>query len=118
TRHGPILTSMPRFSNHHPERSEGSLAGQSADPSLPLRMTDSANPADDELLLRMTGSANADGDELPLALRWTGLELHSIVSAVQKMNRASNWEEFRNALREWDTPPQNIIYADGDGNIG
>jgi len=103
TRHGPVLTSMPRFSKCHAERSEGSACSSVRDPALSLRMTD---------------GANADGDELPLALRWTGLELHSIVSAVQKMNRASNWEEFRNALRDWDTPPQNMIYADGEGNIG
>ncbi len=85
TRHGPILTSMPHFSNDSSTSQNG---------------------------------ATANGGDLPLALRWTGLELHAVVSAVQKMNRASNWEEFRNALRDWDVPPQNIIYADKDGNIG
>ncbi|HEV2473128.1 MAG TPA: penicillin acylase family protein, partial [Chthonomonadales bacterium] len=62
--------------------------------------------------------ANAGTAEFPLALRWTGLEQCNIIAAVQKMNRASNWEEFRDALREWDVPPQNIIYADREGNIG
>ena len=62
--------------------------------------------------------SNTDTGELPLALRWTGLELHSIVSALQKLNRASNWEDFRNALRDWDVPPQNIIFGDSEGNIG
>jgi len=103
TRHGPILTSMPRFKGVILSGSEGSTLSEERDSSLPLRMTD---------------GATSDGGELPLALRWTGQELHAIVSAVQKMNRASNWEEFRNALRDWDTPPQNIIYADRDGNIG
>jgi penicillin amidase len=55
---------------------------------------------------------------IELALRWTGLEQCNIISAVQKMNRASNWEEFCDALRDWDVPPQNIIYADKEGNIG
>jgi len=62
-----------------------------------------------------TGRASA---ELPLALRWTGLEQCNILSAVQKMNRATNWTEFRDALRDWDVPPQNAIYGDREGNIG
>ncbi|TMF44383.1 MAG: penicillin acylase family protein, partial [Chloroflexi bacterium] len=57
-------------------------------------------------------------DELQLALRWAALEKHDIISAVQKMNRATNWEEFRDGLRDWDAPPQNVVYADVDGNIG
>jgi len=56
--------------------------------------------------------------ELPLALHWSGQEKHNIVSAVQQMNRASNWEEFRQGLRDWDLPPQNVVYADVEGNIG
>jgi len=56
--------------------------------------------------------------ELPLALRWPGLEQCHIISAVQKMNQATNWEEFRDALRDWDVPPQNLIYGDKEGNIG
>jgi penicillin G amidase len=68
---------------------------------------------------RDTSSSNGhQAYELPLALHWTGLEKHNIVSAVQKMNRAANWEEFREGLRDWDLPPQNVVYADVDGNIG
>src|SRR6266852_622309 len=61
---------------------------------------------------------NSSNAELPLALRWTGLEQCNIISSVQKLNRASNWKEFRDALRDWDVPPQNLIYADKEGNIG
>ncbi|GHO45249.1 penicillin acylase family protein [Ktedonospora formicarum] len=56
--------------------------------------------------------------ELPLALRWTGLEQCNIAWAVQKINRATNWDEFREGLRDWDVPPQNFVYADRQGNIG
>ena len=56
--------------------------------------------------------------ELPLALRWTGLEQCHIISAVQKINRATNWDEFREGLRDWDVPPQNVVYGDREGNIG
>ncbi len=60
----------------------------------------------------------AESAELPLALRWTGLEQCNIISSISKLNHAATWEEFRNALRDWDVPPQNIIYGDREGNIG
>lgn len=34
------------------------------------------------------------------------------------IDRASDWEEFREALRKWDVPSQNFVYADTEGNIG
>src|SRR6266699_3038910 len=62
--------------------------------------------------------AQSGAAELPLALRWTGLEQCNVISAVEKLNRAANWEEFKDALRDWDVPPQNMIYGDKEGNIG
>jgi penicillin amidase len=67
------------------------------------------------------GRAPADINEpreLPLALRWTGLEKHDVMTAVSQMNRATNWQEFRDGLRYWDVPPQNAVFADIQGNIG
>ncbi|MFL5625367.1 MAG: penicillin acylase family protein [Ktedonobacteraceae bacterium] len=61
---------------------------------------------------------NAEAAELPVTLRWTGLEQCNIVSSVGKLNLASNWEEFLDALRDWDVPAQNMIYGDRAGNIG
>ncbi|MBC7223723.1 MAG: penicillin acylase family protein [Anaerolineae bacterium] len=54
----------------------------------------------------------------PLALRWTALEPGNIFRAVLLINKAQNWEEFREALRYWDVPSQNFVYADVEGNIG
>lgn len=34
------------------------------------------------------------------------------------LNRAKNWDQFRNAVRHWHSPHLNITYADRDGNIG
>jgi penicillin amidase len=53
-----------------------------------------------------------------LSLRWTALEAGRIFSAVLKLNRAGNWPEFRDALRDWTVPSQNFVYADVEGNIG
>ncbi len=56
--------------------------------------------------------------ELPLALRWTGLEHHDIMSALEKMALATDIHSFRNALRHWDVPAQNFVFADTNGDIG
>ena len=54
----------------------------------------------------------------PMALRWTALEPGTLFEALIRLNLASDWDEFREAVRYWDTPSQNIVYADIDGNIG
>jgi penicillin amidase len=54
----------------------------------------------------------------PLALAWTALEPGTLMRSVWMLDRASNWEEFRQALSYWDTPSQNFVYADVEGNIG
>ena len=54
----------------------------------------------------------------PLALSWTALQPGTLVRSIPLLNRASNWEEFREALRYWDVPSQNFVYADVEGNIG
>lgn len=53
-----------------------------------------------------------------LALRWTALDRSMILSSVARLNRAKNWQEFRDALRAWTVPSQNFVYADRRGNIG
>jgi penicillin G amidase len=54
----------------------------------------------------------------PMALRWTALEPGTLFEALIRLNLASDWDEFREAISYWDTPSQNIVYADIDGNIG
>ncbi|HWI25883.1 MAG TPA: penicillin acylase family protein [Stellaceae bacterium] len=38
--------------------------------------------------------------------------------ALWRMNRAGNWQQFRDALRDFVAPEQNMVYADVDGHIG
>jgi penicillin amidase len=54
----------------------------------------------------------------PLALSWTALQPGTIVKSVLMLNRADSWDAFREALRYWDAPSQNFVFADVDGNIG
>ena len=54
-----------------------------------------------------------------LALRWVGAEpgtagyLPSLA-----LDRVQNWKEFEAAMPRWKVPPENIVYADSEGNIG
>lgn len=53
-----------------------------------------------------------------LALEWTATrEPSQLLQAVLAVDRARSWDEFRDALRMWDVPAQNFVYADTDGNI-
>ncbi len=54
----------------------------------------------------------------PMALQWTALDGTHLFRAVQLINLAENWDDFREALSYWGAPSQNAIYADVDGNIG
>lgn len=58
-----------------------------------------------------------EGKEL-LALRWVGHENSRTWHAFPELNRATNWEEFVAAVRDFDNPHQNVVYADTAGRIG
>lgn len=73
---------------------------------------------DDDLAALAEGTALDEGGPIAISLRWTALEPSTILTAAPRLNRAANFEDFRAALRSWDVPSQNFIYADIDGNIG
>lgn len=52
-----------------------------------------------------------------LALRWPALEPNTMLDALSGMNRAATCLDFRDALRHWEAPVQNVVYADTQGNI-
>jgi len=53
-----------------------------------------------------------------LSLRWTALDPNYLFRSIFKIDRASNWTDFREALKDFAAPSQNAVYADVDGNIG
>ncbi len=70
---------------------------------------------------RADGAGTTAGTQPPayaISLRWTALDPGRVFAAVQELDRASNWDEFRRALRDWSGPSQNFVYADVEGNIG
>ena len=54
----------------------------------------------------------------PLALRWVGHERGDEITAMVKVMKARNFEDFRRAFANFAVSAQNMIYADREGNIG
>ncbi|WP_369405073.1 penicillin acylase family protein [Piscibacillus salipiscarius] len=48
---------------------------------------------------------------------WTALEPTTELSAILRINRASNWEEFEKGLEYFHAPAQNFVFASKDGTI-
>jgi penicillin amidase len=69
-----------------------------------------ANAPTDEPAQRGTGYA--------VALAWTALDPAPTADAILLLNRASNWDEFREAASQFAVPAQNLVYADRAGHIG
>jgi penicillin amidase len=72
----------------------------------------------DNKIDKETGQVMGFNNEDPLALRWTALDPSTLLESIVKLDMATNWDEFRDALRYWDVPAQNFVYADAKGNIG
>ncbi|HTR13463.1 MAG TPA: penicillin acylase family protein, partial [Roseiarcus sp.] len=54
-----------------------------------------------------------------VALAFTGLSDHDTTAeAIMRLDAARNWNEFLDAMRMYQTPTQNVVYADVAGDIG
>lgn len=67
---------------------------------------------------QLDGSSTAEiPDDYVVTLSWTALEPSTVVDAFVGINKASSYEEFATAVELWDIAPQNLVYADVEGNI-
>jgi len=93
--------------------------GDSAEPiTIQVRETHLGPIINDNQIDEESSEILGFNNEDPLALRWTVLNPCTIARSIIMLDKATNWEEFRNALRYWDVPSQNFVYADIEGNIG
>ena len=97
TRHGPLFSDV----------SDG------AD-ELAAGLSDGVD--DGPLAEASTGGEPAESHAV--ALRWVALEPANTMDALPRFMRAQNWQEFRDAARDFAVPSQNLVYADVDGHIG
>ncbi len=66
-----------------------------------------------------TSLAALAGEGKVMALAFTGLgDKDTTSEAFLRVNAAGNWDAFLDALRLYQTPTQNLVYADGTGDIG
>ncbi len=93
------------------ERTETISVRWRKDKPITIRETDWGPILSDAPQLRGLGSS-------PIALRWTGHSVSDEVSAFLKVAAATNFEQFRSSFSTFAVPGQNMLYADGAGNIG
>ena len=53
-----------------------------------------------------------------ISMHWAGEGYSNEIKTVYLLNRAKNWDDFKNAVKNFRAISQNINYADVDGNIG
>ena len=75
-------------------------------------------PIIDFWVLQMAMPEAKWGLEKVYALKWSGYQPSQLIEAIIKLDKAKNWEQFREALKLWGSPSQNFVYADTEGNIG
>ncbi len=62
-----------------------------------------------------------EGDEnesYAVSLAWTGLIPSRTADAILDLSLATDFDDFREAAREFAVPSQNLVYADVEGHIG
>ncbi|KGR91809.1 beta-lactam antibiotic acylase [Ureibacillus massiliensis 4400831 = CIP 108448 = CCUG 49529] len=60
------------------------------------------------------------GEETPdavFSMQWTALEPTHEFRAILGFNKATNWDEFEEALEDFKAPAQNFVFASTDGTI-
>ncbi|MFT7622223.1 MAG: penicillin amidase, partial [Myxococcota bacterium] len=69
-------------------------------------------------LIPWTIGTDNDGKPMAMSWKWTGFEPTDDMLAVDHINRATNFEEFKAALNHFGVGAQNWVYGDQEGNIG
>ncbi|WP_026286195.1 penicillin acylase family protein [Salsuginibacillus kocurii] len=58
-----------------------------------------------------------EAPDTALSMKWTAHDPTTEMEAFYQMNRAENWEDFETALRSFQAPAQNFVFADTEGTI-
>ena len=65
----------------------------------------------------LSGGAAVPSAHADLAYDWTLFRTGNHLRAALTINRATDWASFREGLRHWAFPGQNVVYADTAGTI-
>ena len=58
-----------------------------------------------------------DSSQTNYALRWTAHDASNELKAFLLLNRAQNYEDYKEAIRNYQTPAQNFVFASKQGDI-
>lgn len=105
---GDPVTITVRQTNQGPLVSDADTDLASVGKDAPVSATGSGDAA----------AASARGTGYAVALRWTALTPSKTMDALFEVDRATDWNSFRTAAKDFAVPSQNMIYADTSGNIG
>ncbi len=61
--------------------------------------------------------AHQNEGENVMSMRWTALDPSLELLAIININKATNWDEFEEALKDFHVPTQNFVFASNDGTI-
>jgi penicillin amidase len=59
-----------------------------------------------------------DVEDMAISMRWIGNDYSNELRSAYLVNRANNWNDFREAMSTFVSVSQNTVYADVEGNIG
>lgn len=111
-----VETLDPRRSGSYLYKGE-SVAFKKVTERIKCKSGNSMKEIDRDILFTVHGPVVEDEGEKVISMRWTGHEPSTEFKYMYLVNRASNVDEFRNALSYYQVGAQNFIYADTDGNI-
>jgi penicillin amidase len=63
------------------------------------------------------GSKSKLGSNLNLAVKWEALNPSNEMMTMYKLNKAKNYNDYTDALKHFQCPAQNFVYADAANNI-
>ncbi len=81
-------------------------------------MSDVLEPVADAGARAPTEVEGDENDRYAVSLAWTGLLPGKTADAILDLDKATNFEQFREAARSFAVPAQNLVYADREGHIG
>ncbi|WP_422380470.1 penicillin acylase family protein [Marinicellulosiphila megalodicopiae] len=88
---------------------------------FPEMLRDAIPPLKWQVRTTKNGPLLSDGvgtAEMPISLKWTALTKNDTsFNSFMKLNYASNWTEFKQALTGFVAPALNFVYSDVEGNI-
>ena len=61
---------------------------------------------------------NSDPPDAVISMRWTAYEFSDEIYALLSVNRANDWQSFKEGVKHFTVPGQNFVYADKENNIG